>query len=66
MELKELRDQSLLSESSMRELKDITSKQNMETEVECSKVSEIVIESGNPMLSKVSTKTVAWSIEAHM
>ena len=40
MELRDLREHSLLSESSMRELKDITSKQNVESEVvEGSKVS---------------------------
>ena len=57
MELRELHEQSLLSESSMRELKDITSKQNMETEVAESKVSELV--DNDPILSKVSINTVA-------
>ena len=59
LELRDLREHSLLSESSMRELKDITLKQNVESEVaEGSKVSELV-EDTDPLLSKVSTNTLA-------
>ena len=59
MELRDLREHSLLSESSMRELKDITLKQNVESEVvEGSKVSELV-EDSDPLLSKVSSNTLA-------
>ena len=66
MELRDLREHSLLSESSMRELKDITLKQNVESEVvEGSKVSELV-EDSDPLLSKVSSNTLAWSVQAHM
>ena len=59
MELRDLREHSLLSESSMRELKDITLKQNVESEVvEGSKGSELG-EDSDPLLSKVSSNTLA-------